>query len=150
MAERIQFLRRQMYNRAREEFIDEPIPTNPARIFGVGRSTHSKDVGSPWNIGSYYIGTEQTLQIVFEEFSTNTPNVYFQIRHDNVGTIETPYLEAAGQETRIGGISEPLESIGTSGYLRVDALGPNIAGAFKGIGSVGNVTVGAKVVGYFI
>ena len=150
MAEKLQFLRRQLYNRAREEFIDEPIPTEPMRIFNVGRSKHSKNVGSPWNIGSYRMGTEQTLQIVFQEFSTNTPNVYFQVRHDNIGTIETPYLEAAGQETRIGGIFDPLESIGTSGYLRVDALGPNVAGKFQGIGSVGNVTVGAKVVGYFI
>jgi len=150
MAGKLQFLRRQLYNRAREEFIDEPIPTEPVRITKIGRSTYSKNVGSAWAMGSYNIGTELTLQLVFEEFSTNTPNVYFRIRHDKIGTIDTPYLEATGQETRIGGIFEPLESIGTSGYLRVDALGPNVAGAFQGIGSVGNITIGAKVVGYFV
>jgi len=151
MAEKLQYKREQLYDRARETFVDKPIPTEPVRIFGTGRSTYSKGVGSPWNVGSYNIGTEQVLQIVFEEFSTNTPNVYFQIRHDNIGTIDTPYLESAGQETRIGGIFEPLESIGTSGYLRVDVLGPGSSdGTFEGIGSEGNIRLTAKLVGYFI
>ncbi|MDI6860215.1 MAG: hypothetical protein QMC85_06945 [Methanocellales archaeon] len=150
MPKTLQYHRRQLYDRSRETFVDEPIPTEPVRITKIGRSTYTKGVGSVWAMGSYNIGTEQTLQIVFEEFSTNTPNVYFRIRHDKIGTIDTPYLESAGQETRIGGIFDPLESIGTSGYLRVDALGPFDGGKYQGIGSVGNINIGAKVVGYFI
>lgn len=152
MAEGIKHIRKQLYNRDREEFVDEPIPTEPVRIFNLGRSAHTKGVGSVWAMGSYKIGTNLTLQIVFEEFSTNTPNVYFRIRHGSIGTIDAPYLEAAGQETRMGAVSEPLESIdsGTPAYLTVEALGPCSQGSFQGIGSVGNITIGAKVIGYFV
>jgi len=152
MAQGLYHVRKQLYNKDREEFIDEPIPTQPVRIHNLGRSTHTTGVGSVWAMGSYNIGTNLTLQIVFEEFSTNTPNVFFRIRHGSIGTIDTPYLEAAGQETRMGGVRDPLESIesGTPAYLTVEALGPCSQGSFQGIGSVGNITIGAKVVGYFV
>lgn len=87
--------------------------------------------------------------MVFEDFNTNTPNVFFAIVHSRLGTVDLPIIEAMGGVTRIGGLDSPLESFGP-GTVKIYALGPGStkAASFQGVGSVGRITISAKLLGY--
>ena len=142
------YSRRQFLDESKNppEFVDEKIPTSPIRIFKQGRPSST----GTWFIGSHYIGTNQVLQITFESFNTNTPNVFFRLYHSRDGTLVLPYLEAAGQDTRIGDLHKPLESVGP-GTFQVDVLGPgSSSGVFEGVGSQGVNVLSAKILGYII
>jgi hypothetical protein len=144
----IEYLRRQFLDESKNppEFVDEIIPTSPIRIFKQGRPSST----GTWMLGGYYIGTNQVLQITFEDFNTNTPNVFFRLYHSRDGTLDLPYLEAAGQETRIGDLHSPLESIGP-GTFQVDVMGPGSPdGNFQGVGTQGINVLSAKILGYII
>ena len=152
MSNELQYQRRQYLDQSKNppEFVDEVIPTEPVRIFKQGRSGYTRSVGSFMLVGSYEVGTNQVMQIVFEDFNTNTPNVFFRLHHSRLGTLDLPYLESKGQETRIGDLNQPLESI-PPGTFRVDVIGPGSAnGAFEGIGSMGVNVFSSKVMGYIL
>jgi hypothetical protein len=142
------YCRKQFLDRSKNppEFVDDKIPTEPVRIFKQGRPS---SLGT-WLIGSYYVGSNQVLQITFEDFNTNSANVYWRLYHSRDGTLDIPYLESAGQETRIGALTSPLESVGP-GTFRVDLLGPGSPdGNFAGAGSQGVNVFSAKILGYII
>lgn len=83
-------------------------PTNPIRIVKGNMAGSS---GGDTLLGSATIPANKQGQVTAMRLLTGSPNTWFDIVHNKEGTIDTNYFEAAGGESDIGKIDQPIMSI---------------------------------------
>lgn len=118
--------------------VDKPLPTLEQLIFaegGPGRGGAGE--GSlPWILGSIPLGSGDVLNLTFIHMETNTPNVWFKIRHNHSGTaamdprggtMDSFHLAAKGGRSFISDPESPVRSFRGPGTLTFEAFGPRNA-----------------------
>lgn len=129
MSEELQVQRKQIYNPAWEEFVDEELPTvsvkDAHRLSGVGHP------GSALVRKTLSGGT--VMRLTYLRVAAGAETEFFL--RDRDGTFDYPYLEAAGAEVLLGAPNEPIHVVKGSFVMGLQgsyASGTRIA-AYEGI-----------------
>jgi len=106
--------RREVYDNRRKEFIDDIIPT-----LTIKRAWKHRGTGTTAKVGSHYVAAGSSFLMTYLCISTSSPDFWWSIvargsphPGEIKGTVDYGYFEAAGAETRIGNIKEPVHSFG--------------------------------------
>ena len=118
MSEELQVQRMQIYDPAREEFLDEELPT--VTVKGAGRAT-SVQAGTA--LGSYtgLEGGGTVMRLTYLRVAASKEAEFFL--KDRDGTFDYPYLEAAGAEVTQGGPTTPIHVVKGTFEIGLQVLG---------------------------
>jgi len=98
-----QIERKKLFDTAKQEYVDEPLPTYTAKVAGFVRNvtTATPLISTPVYPGSPY--RPMTWMVNRFRVFTGSPETLFAVVHSRLGTVDRIYFEAPGQETDLAG-----------------------------------------------